>query len=74
MQQLQLQPVAGHSNAAVTRAAPADAFGSIIPFAEPYWYGGVFRSPHYTDAHRLFRAKVRAFMDEVGSHQPLRHQ
>ena len=40
----------------------APTFGSPIPFAEPMHCQGHF-SPYYTDAHRAWRKKVRAFVD-----------
>lgn len=38
-------------------------FGSPIPYAEPAWYGGKFKSPYYKATHRRFRAKMRRFVD-----------
>jgi len=63
-QQLQLRPAATAAKTG-SKAASAEEehFGSQVPFAEPYWYN-TFKSPHYNDSHRAFRAKVRAFIDE----------
>jgi hypothetical protein len=38
---------------------PFAKFGSEIPYAEPGWYQGQ-ASPHYTESHVAFRAKVTA--------------
>ena len=43
--------------------SPSDAFGSVVPYSEPYWYRASETSPYYTEAHVAFRAKVRAFVD-----------
>jgi len=59
-------------------------FGEGIPFGDPYWYQGQM-SPYYKDTHRVFRAKVRAFVDkeilpfvhewdEAGTYPPELHQ
>jgi alkylation response protein AidB-like acyl-CoA dehydrogenase len=40
-----------------------DIFGSTIPGAEPYWYQGYY-SPYYSDSHKEFRNRVRAFVEE----------
>jgi len=61
-----------------------DSFGSTIPFGDPYWYR-IFQSPYYTDSHRAFRARIRAFVDkevlpfvhewdEAGTYPPELHQ
>lgn len=38
-------------------------YGSLTPFAEPYWYNSKFKSPYYNESHKLFRDKVRKFVD-----------
>jgi alkylation response protein AidB-like acyl-CoA dehydrogenase len=38
-------------------------FGVRVPFAEPQWYSDSFASPYYTESHKQFRAKLRAFVD-----------
>jgi alkylation response protein AidB-like acyl-CoA dehydrogenase len=40
-----------------------ESFGATEPFAEPYWYGSSGKSPFYTDGHRVFRQKVRDFVE-----------
>lgn len=39
-------------------------FGSDVPYAEPAWYRGV-PTPYYEEKHALFRAKVRAWVEEA---------
>lgn len=56
--QIQSALTAAKSSSQITE----EHFGSDIPFAEPYWYN-TFKSPHYNDSHRAFRAKVREFID-----------
>ncbi len=41
----------------------AAAFGSAVPFAEPAWYRAGHTSPYYNDSHRLFREKMRVFVE-----------
>jgi len=38
-------------------------FGEDIPYAEPYWYSGVMKSPFYTQSHCNFRKLVRDFIE-----------
>eukprot|EP01087_Luapelamoeba_hula_P002544 TRINITY_DN1220_c0_g1_i2.p1 TRINITY_DN1220_c0_g1~~TRINITY_DN1220_c0_g1_i2.p1 ORF type:complete len:440 (-),score=66.65 TRINITY_DN1220_c0_g1_i2:54-1373(-) len=38
-------------------------FGDQVPFGDPAWYQGS-KSPFYNDSHRVWRAKVRAFVDK----------
>ncbi|KAL6299883.1 peroxisomal acyl-CoA-dehydrogenase [Sparassis latifolia] len=38
---------------------------SGVPYAEPTWLVGGFKSPYYTEGHRKFQAAVRKFIDEV---------
>lgn len=58
--------VAGGSSSIGAAAAPSlqPAFGDLIPFGDPYWYGGDLKSPYYTDSHVHFRSRVRAFVDK----------
>lgn len=37
-------------------------FGSMVPFADPYWYAG-WHSPYYKDSHRALRKAVRQFVE-----------
>lgn len=41
---------------------PTFQFGSKLVMAEPSWYQ-FFHSPYYTEHHKAFRAKMRAFVD-----------
>jgi hypothetical protein len=44
--------------------APGE-FGSSVPYAEPIWYQRFTgQSAYYTDSHRAFRERVRAFYDK----------
>jgi len=56
-----------------------------VPFSEPYWYGGDFKNPYYTDSHRKFQVMVRDFVDkellpnvhdwdEAGTYPPELHE
>lgn len=40
-----------------------ESFGDSIVFSEPNWYQR-FASPYYKDTHRVFREKVRKFVDD----------
>ncbi|KDN37911.1 acyl-CoA dehydrogenase [Tilletiaria anomala UBC 951] len=43
---------------------PSEPFGSVLPFAEPAWYGSLGdTSPFYTDSHRRLRAYCRDYVD-----------
>jgi hypothetical protein len=59
----QLQTAGTAAGKSSNSSANSSDFGSDIPYGDPYWYR-TFKSPYYTDAHRQFRAKVRAFVDE----------
>jgi len=39
------------------------AFGELIPYADPNWYHD-FRSPYYNDSHRRFREAMREFVNK----------
>lgn len=44
--------------------APEEPFGSVLPFAEPSWYGALGRtSPYYGESHRRLRAFCREYVD-----------
>jgi len=45
------------------KATKHEACGDQVPFGDPYWYQG-FESPFYTESHKKFRAKVRAFVEK----------
>eukprot|EP00040_Diaphanoeca_grandis_P001429 m.18521 g.18521 ORF g.18521 m.18521 type:complete len:428 (-) comp12058_c0_seq1:256-1539(-) len=40
-------------------------YGSQTPFAEPAWYNEENVTPYYNEHHKVFRGKVRKFVDEV---------
>eukprot|EP00808_Paulinella_micropora_P027605 g28368.t1 len=52
----------------VAPAAPArpihskTSFGDLVPYADPNWYQDL-SSPYYSDSHRAWRQKVRAFVE-----------
>jgi len=39
------------------------AVGSLVPFADPFWYQRSSHSPYYKPTHFKFRDRVRAFVD-----------
>jgi len=39
------------------------AVGSLVPFADPFWYQRSSASPYYKPTHFKFRDRVRAFVD-----------
>lgn len=42
----------------------SEPFGSVLPFAEPSWYGALgHTSPYYKDSHRRLRAFTREYVD-----------
>jgi len=42
----------------------SETFGSVLPFAEPSWYGALgHTSPYYNDSHRRLRAFTREYVD-----------
>jgi len=45
-----------------TTILPENAFGEMVPYADPCWYQG-WKSPYYNDSHIKFRAAVRQFVD-----------
>lgn len=45
------------------KATVEQPFGEGIPFGDPYWYSGEFKSPYYKETHAVFRAKVRSFIE-----------
>jgi hypothetical protein len=57
--------------AAVGRGPSGLAFGEQIPYGDPSWYQD-WNSPYFTDAHRKFRAAMRAFVDKEIA--PFAHQ
>jgi alkylation response protein AidB-like acyl-CoA dehydrogenase/cytochrome b involved in lipid metabolism len=59
-----LVPTAKRTNDANDPVLPGPLFGDLVPSGDPQWYQG-FRSPHYKQTHFDFRAKVRAFVEEV---------
>mmetsp|Transcript_6816 Transcript_6816/g.7463 ORF Transcript_6816/g.7463 Transcript_6816/m.7463 type:complete len:502 (+) Transcript_6816:31-1536(+) len=64
--QLRVGVIAGSKH---TRAQPnnqlstSGPFGDGIPFGDPSWYT-TFKSPYYTEAHKKWRARVRAFVEK----------
>lgn len=38
-------------------------YGDLVPYGDPYWYQGQ-NSLYYTESHRNWRKKVRAFVEE----------
>lgn len=44
---------------------PEEPFGRVdVPYAEPYWYRGVFKSPYYNNSHAKFRGLIRDWIDK----------
>ena len=42
-----------------------DPYGNVeVPYAEPYWYFGTFKSPYYNESHAKLRQKCRDFIDK----------
>ena len=39
-------------------------FGNPLPYCEPNWYSSNYRSPYYSETHRLWRSRCRKFVDE----------
>ena len=47
----------------------AVAAASVLPFAEPAWYGSLGESsPYYGESHRRLRAYVREYVDSFAAH------
>jgi len=44
-------------------SAVQELFGDQIPYGDPSWYQG-WNSPYYNESHKVYRAAVRAFVDE----------
>ncbi|CAK7269633.1 hypothetical protein SEPCBS57363_003701 [Sporothrix epigloea] len=41
---------------------PLEAFGAMIPYADPAWYQS-YRSPYFNETHAALRAEVREWID-----------
>lgn len=37
---------------------------SMVPYAEPMWLSPLFKSPYYTEKHRVLRRELRVFVDK----------
>ncbi|KAK5064337.1 hypothetical protein LTR84_000170 [Exophiala bonariae] len=48
--------------AAQEEAEALDAYGSLIPFADPNWYQG-YHSPYFNETHAALRAEVREWVE-----------
>ncbi|KAI9843968.1 MAG: hypothetical protein M1837_006009 [Sclerophora amabilis] len=56
-------PAAPSPGAAAQESAEAlDAFGSLIPYADPAWYHG-YHSPYFNESHAALRQEVREWVD-----------
>lgn len=51
------------TEAAAEEAEPFDAYGDLIPYADPSWYQ-TYHSPYYNETHVALREEVRAWVEE----------
>ena len=54
--------LADYEDPAESRMQLPDAFGDLVPYADPAWYQR-FNSPFYSDSHRQWRQYVRGFLE-----------
>ncbi|QSZ32005.1 hypothetical protein DSL72_001574 [Monilinia vaccinii-corymbosi] len=52
---------AGAAKEAVEESEPLDAYGDLIPFADPSWYQG-HHSPYFNETHAALRDEVREWV------------
>ncbi|KAH6878132.1 acyl-CoA dehydrogenase/oxidase [Alternaria rosae] len=51
------------TEAAAEESEPFDAYGDLIPYADPSWYQ-TYHSPYYNDTHVALRDEVRQWVEE----------
>jgi alkylation response protein AidB-like acyl-CoA dehydrogenase len=51
------------TEAAAEEAEPFDAYGDLIPYADPSWYQ-TYHSPYFNDTHVALRDEVRQWVEE----------
>jgi len=49
--------------AAAEESEPFDAFGDIVPYADPSWYQ-TYHSPYYNETHVALREEIREWVEE----------
>ncbi|KAF1949901.1 acyl-CoA dehydrogenase-like protein [Byssothecium circinans] len=55
--------VAPQPSATAEEAEALDAYGDLIPYADPSWYQS-YHSPYFTESHAALRDEVRQWMEE----------
>lgn len=68
-EKVEAQAEAGTVSAAPTEhvkeeSVPFDAFGDLVPYADPSWYQ-TYHSPYYNETHVALRAEVREWVETV---------
>ncbi|KAH9868304.1 hypothetical protein J1614_007376 [Plenodomus biglobosus] len=51
------------TSVAAEETEPFDAYGDLVPYADPSWYQ-TYHSPYYNDTHVALREEVRQWVDE----------
>lgn len=55
--------VAPQPTQAAEEVEPFDAYGDLVPYADPSWYQ-TYHSPYYNETHAALRAEVRDWVEE----------
>ena len=59
----QLTPAKLAANDTAADSTSHEAFGDLIPYADPSWYQG-YHSPYYNETHVALRQEIREWVEE----------